>query len=69
MLIGFAHLQQFIIKLLVQRVCVWGRFYITLPFYTLFRCAQYNWDHFVLAMVVFIVGYTVQILCMDNFKI
>ncbi len=38
------------IKLLVQKVRVWGRFHITLPFYTLFRCGQYNWDHFVLAM-------------------
>ncbi len=56
------------IKLLVQRVCVWGRFRITLSFYAWFRCAQYNWDHFVLAAEVFMVGLTVQIPCTDNLK-
>ena len=56
------------IKLLVQRVYVWGRFHITLLFYTWFRCVQYNWGHFVLAVEVFMVGLTVQIPCADDLK-
>ncbi len=56
-------------KLLVQRVCVWGRFHITLPFYTLSRGAWHNWDRFVTATAVFIVGFTVRIPWVDEFKI
>ena len=63
-----ARLQQSMIKLLVQRVCVWGRFHITLSFYTWFRCARYNWGRFVLAMEVFMVSLTVRILCTDDLK-
>ncbi len=49
--------------------CVGGRFRITLTFYTLFKGAWHNWDCFVMAVVVFIVGFMVWIMCVDNFKI
>ncbi len=44
MLIGLHASNKLKSKLLVQRVRVWGRFRITLPFYTLFRGVRHNWD-------------------------
>ncbi len=47
---------------------MWGRFCITLSFYTWFKCAWHNWGRFVLAAEVFMVGLTVRISCADDLK-